>query len=311
MAEEESPSPARVPQGTGGESSSDLKGKVFLEVFAGCSSGMKEARKRRMRHVGVDVMPSFFNGTKRIKTKVVLDLLTVPGAKWIGVICEMAGVREEDVAVVWLSPPCNTFSKADACNESKKGKGKHCAYRDHHTEERHAVDWRSAGTRFDKDVGKWAEGMWAGGAKTRTYYGDMARRGDRLVAGSIAAVRSLAPGVIWMIENPAGSLRKRHYMQKMVKWMHTINYCVYGGLTWKETNIWTNAKWKPKGTKGGDGEGKCNSKGRCTVGRQGKRAQDWIHDHGIAGAGAKGVKGKGKKALINAVPADLMTEIIG
>ena len=99
--------------------------------------------------------------------------------------------------------------------------------------------------------------------------------------------------------------------EKMNKWMHTVNYCVYGGRTWKETNIWTNTKWKPTGTKGGDGEGRCNARGRCTVGRRGRRAQDWIHDLGMAGAGVHGIKGKGKKARLNEVPADLMEEIIG
>ena len=284
--------------------------RVFLEVFAGCASGKRAARARSMRHVGVDIMPAFFDGAKRVTTTVVMDLLKIPGEKWIEEICKMARVDMDDVEVVWMSPPCNTFSRTDACNKSEKGEGKHCAFRDHSTEERHPVDWRTAGKDCEADLGDWGRGGW-NGRRTTTYYGDMARRGDRLAKQAIAAVRAMRGTVIWIIENPVGSLQRRPYMASVAKWIHDVHYCVYGGYTWKHTNIWTNnVKWVPKGTRGGDGEGRCSARGRCEAGRQGKRAQDWKHDLGIAGAGESGIKGKGKKAKQNAVPVELIEEIL-
>ena len=77
------------------------------------------------------------------------------------------------------------------------------------------------------------------------------------------------------MENPVGSLAKRHFM---VDWVESgqvrqmeVHYCAYDHCYHKPTNIWTNMKWwEPKGS---TGTGKCEEK--CKMGHRNSHSE-WL-----------------------------------
>lgn len=67
---------------------------------------------------------------------------------------------------------------------------------------------------------------------------------DELVKRAIQIIEYLDPN-LWFMENPRAHMRRRPFMKKMNKYLHTVNYCRYSGRGDvykypKATDIWTN-----------------------------------------------------------------------
>ena len=116
-----------------------------------------------------------------------------------------------------------------------------------------------------------------------------------------------ATKMVWVMENPVGSLEKQVYMGKRWKQprkLEEVHYCAYGHVYNKPTHIWTNIyEWKPVGQ---TGTGKCEC--RCNAGRVGPKGK-WRHRYKIAGDSSLEVQGRGKAAMKNMVPQQLQQEI--
>lgn len=182
------------------------------------------------------------------------------------------------VKIIWMSPPCRTFSRADAINR-ERGFG----YRDHQNITRPPLQGKD------------------------TRYGSLARSDDQLVIYwvQIALLWSRAsPDCFWFMENPVGSLERRPFMQKFRNHveemnMSTVHYCAYGCPYKKPTRIWSNLKWKPVGT---SNNGLCN-KDACAA-MNGKK-----HKQNVTAARKSVYTGKGAGAAKSRVPAALLDEI--
>ena len=186
------------------------------------------------------------------------------------------GAQPSSSVLLWMSPPCKTFSRADSSNRNRG-----CGYRDH----RHR-----SGTRPPMRV------------KGRlTVHGKLAAAHDRMVALwlEVAWVWQLR-GARWAMENPVGSLVRRPYMRAVDRYLRQVDYCAYGRDDMKPTNIWTSVSgWNPKGT---TGNGKCMGKGRCPA-MQGAK-----HKRSVTGGRKVKAVGQGARAAKSAVPEMLLVE---
>lgn len=232
-----------------------------------------------------------------------MDLLQLQPQRWLQTVCERQGIEVGQVLWTTYGIPCQTFTHAQDGNRGEK-RLEGCA-------EGHA--YRGAdGEPIDK------------AARTSGQQGDLpesvkakakvAKQHDRLAKAVVQCIQSLPEGIAWLVENPRAHLRKRPYFKTMAQFENTVNYCCFGGNTAKPTNIWTNAKWQPKGTTqtGKQRLGRCLKDNRCTQGNMGKRLQDWKHPWGIAGAGHQPLvqmePGEGQR-LKNEVPKPLLAQV--
>ena len=220
---------------------------------------------------------------------IVLDLEGVRADKvWKLVRTAVREVRGCDLGrqpstrvVLWMSPPCRTFSKADASNRNRKdSKGRGCGFRDHKKATRPPLDRHSA-------------------------KGKMAIAADRLVLLWLQVALLWAEhGVQWAMENPEGSLARRPYMMKMVRELVVrqarVDYCAYGRKDMKPTHIWTSVwSWVQRGT---TGDGRCQGRGECHA-MSGTR-----HEESVTRGKRKRGARQGTKAAKSAVPVQLLEE---
>ena len=216
---------------------------------------------------------------------VVMDLekLSVE-ASWEQVKRRVREATGEDLGgqlgrvVLWMSPPCRTFTRMDAVNTARGAN-----YRDHSVWSRPPVQ----GVR-----------------------GRLARQHDRLVQLWLGIAEEWQRrGGCWFMENPVGSLARRPYYRKAQSLggvrLREVHYCVYGRGDQKPTHILTGGStWEPRRGVGGrcPGEGKC----LAMVGRR--------HMASVTGRRAgerERPKGRGSGAAKSAVPELLWEEVLG
>jgi hypothetical protein len=113
-----------------------------------------------------------------------------------------------------------------------------------------------------------------------------------------------------MFENPAGSLRRRPYMQ-LSAWprivqvvRRTVHLCAFGHPFRKITDLWTGLiNWQPTGT---TGDGLCHQSCQQGSWDQGK----YLHRLRIGNKNEFKAKGPGATALRNAMPHQLLQEVL-
>lgn len=66
----------------------------------------------------------------------------------------------------------------------------------------------------------------------------------KIVKKTIDIINYLKPKH-FIIENPVGLLRHMKVMEPLNQYKHTVSYCKYGTSYQKNTDIWTNKKFKP------------------------------------------------------------------
>ena len=314
--EEEAPTPkkqpqlARRPQVTA-QAAGLERDKVYyvISYFSGWQSdraiaaALRRTSGLKIKYISVDIRHQFLYKGKRVRTTLAMDLLQLPPQLWLKTVCERMGIEESQVLWTTYGIPCQTFTHAQDGNRGEKrleGCAEGHAYRD------------ADGEPIDKAAR--ANGQHGDLPQTVKKKAAVARQHDKLARAVVQCIQSLPEGIVWLVENPRAHLRKRPYFKKMAPFEYTVNYCCFSGNTAKPTNIWTNAKWKPKGITqtGKQRDGRCLKDNRCTQGSRGKRLQDWKHPWGIAGAGQQPLvqmePGEGQR-LKNEVPKPLLAQV--
>ena len=260
--------------------------RLVVDFGAGTQAGRAAAERRGWLYIPLDLVEWVWSqeagGWVR---NLVMDLgQMVEGEAWeriVDLVREEWGLQlggQLGKVVLWMSPPCRTFSRMDAVNV-KRGRN----YRDHTVWERPPVKGRR---------------------------GNLAREHDRLVQLWLRVAECWGRrGVAWFMENPVGSLARRPYYRKVAERegvrVVEVHYCAYGRRDQKPTHILTaGSSWEPEC---GDG-GRCPGPGVCHA-MVGAR-----HVASVAGRRAgerERPKGRGSRAARSAVPAMLWEEILG
>lgn len=207
------------------------------------------------------------------------DLLSgSPQQVWSRILSE-AGVGWAEVMLVWSSPPCRTFSPADYSNIT-----------------------RNNNFRDPTDPMR-------GPTVTNPQKAAMAREHDRLVLkiwDLYAYAEAHAPRVRGMMENPQGLLARRDYMQTLPEgWRRDlVDQCSFGRDYKKSTHLWHN--FRGLQLRGRTGDGLCHAlcgKGRFENGY-------FKHFKAIAMEPIRGPRGAGHTKEKNALPAELLEEVL-
>jgi hypothetical protein len=223
---------------------------------------------------------------------VSMDL--IPPRMQTGLIREImakAGYTMDRLRGVMASPPCESYSLADASNISRG-----FFYRDHSVAEKPprskesyttAVHERMRQKAIDDD--------------------DMVR----YLTESMLLDWEEGYAYDAMIENPHASLRHRPFMRgerlEAALERKTINYCAYGLKYTKLTDLWTTQKkWNPRGA---TGNGRCND-GACRQGWRNKRTHRWNHTERIGGPSHLQPKGPNVLKELWKLPQALTHEFI-
>jgi len=163
---------------------------------------------------------------------ITLDLLRTEPAQLIKIICQAANCTVDDIAIVWASPPCRTFSPADYSNITRNNN-----FRNHNDPLKPPT-------------------------ATNPLKAQIAREHDNLVQHLLYVVeylRSIGGRFKCGIENPRGSLQQREYMQPemLPKGIEKdiVDQCAFGRDYRKTTHVWNDIKsWTPTGS---TGNGRC------------------------------------------------------
>ena len=127
----------------------------------------------------------------------------------------------------------------------------------------------------------------------------------------LAADRLRGLSYNFMFENPRGNLQCRPYMQiaawpKIVEVVkRTVHLCAWGHPFRKATQLWTGLlDWSPTGSTGNGRCGRqCGQGGPTPTG-------GWQHFQRMGGQYNDGPTGKGRLAARNALPKELVTEVL-
>jgi hypothetical protein len=206
----------------------------------------------------------------------------------ISKVMAMAGHSMEQLRATVASPPCETFSLADASNISRG-----------HFYRNHSMYTKPPRSRASCKTPE------------QVFKRQMAIDHDNLVkylTESYMADKEEGYEYDFLMENPAASLRQRPYMrgERIEGWMQrkTVDYCAFGMPYKKSTDIWTSLKdWHPVGK---TGNGKCND-GRCKQGWR-KSSGRFNHRQRIGGPAKLQPKGKNVKKLLWRLPQLLTHE---
>ena len=205
----------------------------LVHMCAGWGSGVEEAALQKGYGILAVELQAMRVGAG--STWIQLDLRQVAWRWWVREIARKAGLQIGQFKLFWGGPPCTTMNKGDAGN---KRDGMSHNYRE------------GTGATPAHPIGS---------AK-----GDLARTDDWLAEGLMNVYASLRnTPTQWVLENPAGYLCRRGYMEWASGHRQQVSYCAYWsaeereeGLNFqKHTHIWTSvSKWKPTGT---TGNGRC------------------------------------------------------
>ena len=94
---------------------------------------------------------------------------------------------------------------------------------------------------------------WTGGHrayKPKTKEAEVGIRIAQKTADIIEYYKTLNPGLLFLVENPRGVLRKLGVFDN--KYLQTAWYCQYGDTRAKPTDLWTNFNWTTKTCKNGN-----------------------------------------------------------
>ncbi len=252
------------------------EGKTVTEI----REGVKQSE-------GIDM------GQEDTDVHLVMDLMPERGQKGtlIQRICKMAGIDIKRVVAVMASPPCETFSLADASNISRGN-----FYRNHQDPDKPPRSLESCSSPADREKRK------------------KALDHDRMVKDLISSViQDREEGVKYeiLIENPVGSMRQRPYMRgeawEGLTVRRTINYCAYGKPYCKHTDFWSTLQtWLPRGN---THNALCND-GQCGQGIRNMRTGRFNHSEVIAGPRDKKVNSPHYKKTVWEIPESLTTEYV-
>ena len=229
---------------------------VPMEDLMHCSDLVQEYELRQVGVYSVHECPTH-KGTHIVGVNNVTIAMDLNGQETpeeiIQIICKKAQIKPEDIVLMWASPPCETFSRANLSNLSR-------------------------GTNHRKNDGQMTP---EDGPQ-----GDTARQHDRLVK-RVKQVLSLVKRSV--MENPASGLENMWYMAGDKERKQVIELCSYAWPFKKTTNLWVNGfDFKPKGS---TGDGRCNAK--CDQGAFDKVTGRFKHFMALAVDPQRGPRGAG------------------
>lgn len=279
----------------------DLPSNLNLQIFNPSIPMKIESDLERFQSLGIPLDFLEVN-ENRNHVRIQADLVKWGYQNIMNHVCTIADIKPEDILIVWASPPCETFSKADSGNFSKLAvsqcKGHGCNYRN----------------PYDPLKGPCCN-------EENCKYRRKAVEHDQflpMLKNMIAYDRMLGRNYQFVFENPVGCMRRRPYAQlsawpSEVSVCHkTVDYCAYGHRYRKSTDLWTSlTNWQPHGT---TGSGRCERK--CIHGRfqtnpdTGYRS--FSHPHSLATAYRDGPSGGSEKVYRQkcSVPTLLHEEIL-
>ena len=244
--------------------------KEFFKLSSSQKAALKKATRQSSAELSALTVVCNTHATARFLN---IDLSKLGEKDIIAAVCRFAKINPEQLLLVWASPDCSTFSKADATNASRGNE-----FRDHTLWHRPPKD-----TVDDKRL--------------------KAIEHDGMVQNvllSLQAMLSVHQHTLFVMENPEGSLRRRPFMiifQLLLSLArHTVNYCAYGAKFKKATDIWTNFDWQPEGH---TGDGRCHN--RCPAGvwsHNGSARPTYRHPQVIGGANDRRPQGPYAKCNI-------------
>ena len=127
------------------------------------------------------------------------------------IICEKSTIDMQDIVLMWASPPCETYSRANWSNLSR-------------------------GNNHREPDGKMSPA------------GDLAKSHDRLTQRIKQVLKLVTRSVM---ENPAGGMEKMWFMADMEDKKKILNLCAYAWPFRKTTNLWVNGfEFEPEGNTG-------------------------------------------------------------
>lgn len=189
-------------------------------------------------------------------------------------ICEAAGIEEDDIVLMWASPPCETFSRANWSNMSR---GNH--HREH--------DAKFSPVKGPK--------------------GEKAAKHDKLVQKLkelMGKVRN------FVMENPKAGLERMWYMLDWEEKKKVVDMCAFAWPFKKTTNLWIGGEalggWQPKGI---TGSGRCEE--ACGQGEVDRLTSRFKHYMALAVDPERGPRGAGATQASCGIPEKLVTEILG
>ena len=243
-------------------------------------------------NVGAAIVTEVEHSEKGRATHIQIDLTPRPGEhdSLIRRIMEILGQPLKNLGTVAGSPPCETFSTADASNITRDN-----FHRDHSKKDKPPRSKESCKTpaAHQKRLKAIAH--------------------DHLVKQIVRSyIKDQRDGITYdmIMENPLGSLRQRPYMrgEAIEKYLHreTTNYCAYGKEYAKATDWWTSLAWTPKGS---TGNGRCCN-GACGQGQRKQRTGKFNHHKVIGGASDRAIKGPNKLKQLWEIPQPLIHEVM-
>jgi hypothetical protein len=262
--------------------------EVYISLYCGTQSDREEAESLGYVYLGLDIVSHIYSSELKRWVRCVecdVDKLDIESLD-----CVVRGYldnqgyqgRSYNIVHVGASPVCKSFSRADSCNR-KRG----CGYRDHNDPLRPPLTVNKGGSRV-----KYALAV-------------AADKSVKHLAGLLMAVCECYYGCTFHLENPFGSLQHRPYMLDLLGVPYTVDYCAYGHLYQKMTNIWTNIDWVPQGN---TLNGRCNN-GKCGMGPP-KASGKFQHWHALGQSSTREKSGKGRGARRIMVPRLLHREML-
>ena len=261
---------------------------LYISLFCGTQSDREEAESAGYFYIGLDVEPEVYSSVLRKWVKCVQCDVDILDADSLDQLCRgyldthgMVGLSYV-ICHVGASPVCKSFSRADSMNRTKGH-----SYRDHSHPDRPPLSVAKGGS-----VAKYKKAV-------------AADKSMRHLIGLLLSVCGRYAGCTYHIENPFGSLQCRPYMLELMGIPLLVDYCAYGHIYMKSTNIWTNIEWIPMGS---TGCGRCCN-GKCRMGPYKSKGR-FRHWYALGQSSAREKAGKGRKARRIMVPRLMHREMI-
>jgi hypothetical protein len=220
--------------------------------------------------------------THRSDTYLVRDLDTYDYGKIITNICAGQDIRPDQLVLVWASPMCRTYARANSANA-----------------------WANNHYRDTSDPAHPPKDCYDLKRERAVNHDNMIQS----LLASFQRLHLLDPACCVAMENPAASLRMRPFVRlfELVLSLtrHTVNYCAYMAKVLKPTDIWVNFDWTPQGT---TGDGRCHRsciQGRHVLSDSGRKS--YRHPEHLAGKAEALPKGF---MATSSVPALLHQELL-
>jgi len=267
------------------EPAENLECPVAIQTWSVQDHSGRTLLLKRARKIGINAVSKEIPVIKQLsdtETLLLWDLAYSRRGRMVLDVCKKLNIDPAEVLFVWASPPCDTYSKLGPVNA---GRGTHTRnYKDPAWPPRHDGSSQSKKAEQADDM---TENLTHSLMKARELY-----------------------NIHYAVENPAGGMSRRPFMQNPDWLQHTqcliVDYCAFNHPVKKPTNIWiSEMTWTPTGE---TGDGRCNQ--ACSSGSIDPVTHKHRHNTVLAGRGDRALKPPHIDRQKNSVPALLQQELL-